>query len=129
MTEAGVDVCDHCGTKLDAATPDYPQRLLEQPPVLTRSIERILSDEEERIRSGYNVTTHFHFDSPSKVKRAIAQKGETPLLEITYAPATQLWRINHGWRRSPDNGFTIDAHSGRWQRRDSDPLSQQMKLK
>ena len=120
--EAGVDICEHCGTKLDASTSDYPQRLLEQPPVLTRSIERILSDEEERIRSGYSVTTHFHFDSPSKVKRAITQKGDTPLLEITYAPAAQLWRINHGWRRSPDNGFTIDAHSGRWQRRDSDPV-------
>jgi hypothetical protein len=121
--KAGVDVCEHCGTRLDATTSEYPQRLLEQPPVLTRSIERILSDEEERIRSGYHVTTHFRFESRAKVKRAIVKSGDTELLEIIHAPAAQLWRINHGWRRGQDTGFIIDARTGRWQRRDTDVLS------
>jgi superfamily II DNA/RNA helicase len=117
--KAGVDVCEHCGTGLDASTSDYPQRLLEQPPVLTRSVERILSDEEERIRSGYRVTTQFRFEPGAKVERSVVKHGDNVLLEMTYVPAAQIWRINQGWRRSTDAGFAIDPQTGRW-RRDSD---------
>ena len=37
------------------------------------------------------------------------------LLEVAYLPQAELWRINHGWRRSPErDGFVIDRASGRW---------------
>jgi hypothetical protein len=115
------DLCKHCNTNLDASTSDFPQRLLEQPTVRTRSVERISSDEEERIRSGYYTTTHFCFSPGVVPKRAVANgKDGHPLLELLYAPAARIWRINHGWRQGDHNGFQVETQSGRWKRRDVD---------
>jgi hypothetical protein len=39
-------------------------------------------------------------------------------LTLTYAPRADLWRINHGWRRSSNqNGFTLDGQTGGWARK------------
>jgi hypothetical protein len=110
-----VDLCEHCGVRLDAAESDRPQRLLEQPVMRTRSIENISSDEEDRRRSGFQVTTHYRF-APHTVPRRLLvadQDGEA-LLEVLYAPAAQIYRINHGWKRSSQDGFSIDPQTGRW---------------
>ena len=119
-----VDLCEHCGTRLDAETSDFPQRLLEQPTMRTHQVERISSDEEERVRSGYKITTHFRFDPGSRPRKrlAIAADGE-PLLELLFAPAARVWRINHGWSGGEHNGFRIDPQTGRWQGRDEDPIT------
>ncbi|HLI50745.1 MAG TPA: hypothetical protein VKU87_03050 [Thermomicrobiaceae bacterium] len=45
---ATVDVCEHCGTRLDASTSDYPQALFEQTSVRAVRWTRITADEEER---------------------------------------------------------------------------------
>jgi hypothetical protein len=43
------------------------------------------------------------------------------VLEIGYVPQAEIWRINHGWRRSEDhNGFVIDTNTGAWQRQTDD---------
>jgi hypothetical protein len=44
------------------------------------------------------------------------------VLEAKYVPQAEIWRINHGWRRSGEgrNGFVIDVNTGVWQRRDDD---------
>ena len=118
---ATADLCVFCGTRLDAATSEFPQRLLEQPPARTRPVERISSDEEERIRSGYFVTTHFCFSPAVQLNRAEVKnaQGDT-LLEILHAPAAKIWRINHGWRQGNHDGFSIAPQTGRWGRRDID---------
>ena len=79
-----VDLCEHCGTQLDAATSDFPQRLFEQPAMRTRSVERISSDEEERIRSGYQITTHFRFAPGSQLRHAevVGEGGESRTHEV-----------------------------------------------
>ena len=119
-----VDVCEHCGTRLDAETSDFPQRLLEQPTMRTHQVERISSDEEERVRSGYRITTHFRFapGSTPRKRLAIASDGQ-PLLELLFVPAARVWRINHGWSGGEHNGFPIDPQTGRWQGRDEDPIT------
>jgi hypothetical protein len=94
---------------------------LEQPPVRTRSVERISSDEEDRIRSGYHVTTHFRFSPAVQLKRAEVKDNEDKtVLEVLYAPAARIWRINHGWRQGDHNGFQVETQTGRWRRRDLD---------
>jgi ATP-dependent helicase YprA (DUF1998 family) len=115
------DLCECCGTRLDASTSEFPQRLMEQPPVRTRPVERISSDEEERIRSGYFVTTHFCFSPAVQLRRAEvkSEEGDT-LLEILCAPAARIWRVNHGWRQGNHDGFNIEPQTGRWGRRDVD---------
>lgn len=119
-----LELCEHCGTQLDASTMDIPQRLLEQPAMRTRSAERISSDEEERVRSGYSISTHYRF-SPAAAPRIVTVNGSdgTPLVEIQYAAAAQLWRINHGWRQGDRQGFQIEPTTGRWQKRDVDSVA------
>jgi hypothetical protein len=41
---------------------------------------------------------------------------------VKYVPQAEVWRINHGWRRSGEgrNGFVIDVNTGVWQRREDD---------
>ena len=118
-TAADSDLCEHCDTRLEAATSQFPQRLLSQPMMRARTVERISSEEEERVRSGYSITTHFNLPG-GRVQRATAHATDgNPVLEATYAPAARLWRINHGWRRDPI-GFSIDTHTGRWVRREGE---------
>jgi ATP-dependent helicase YprA (DUF1998 family) len=120
-TTASADVCGHCRTALDGATSDFPQRLLDQPTVRAVRRERITSDEEERAREGYRITTHYHFAPGDRAHRVdLAVEGST-ILEATHAPQADVWQINHGWRRVTDhNGFTIDRETGHWRKREDD---------
>jgi hypothetical protein len=119
-----VDLCAHCGILLDGATSDFPQALLDQPTVRTSRWARITSDEEERVREGYNITTHYHFSPDyNYVRRTAKEHNDHTLMEVVYAPQADLWRINHGWRNSKGGaGFTIDLESGRWRGREDDPI-------
>lgn len=118
--QATVDLCPHCGVRLDDGAADFPQRLFDQPTVRARRWTRISSEEEERVREGYEITTHFRLSPGSRpMQMRLAQsKSDATVLEVMHVPQAELWRINHGWRRSPDsNGFTIEQSTGRWRPR------------
>jgi superfamily II DNA/RNA helicase len=117
--EAAADLCIHCGTRLDASTMEFPQALFEQPTVRATRWPRISSEEEERAREGYQITTHFRFPAGLPARDLTLSEGEEaePLLQVRYVPQAEVWRLNHGWRRSGDhNGFLIDTVTGAWQR-------------
>ena len=118
-----MELCLHCGTPLK----EQPEgkavrvtRLYQIEQVNTRRAERITSDDEERQRLGYELLTTYEFPQENgvvKVSRAQVSSGGQPLLELSYAPATQISRINLGWRRREnrsDMGFPIHPISGRW---------------
>jgi hypothetical protein len=115
--EADVDLCVHCGTRLDGATSQYPQSLFRQPTVRAQRWTRITSEEEERVREGYLTTTHFRTGGGAiRERRTLIEPptGKT-ILSALYLPQAELWRINHGWRKSSEQvGFIIDSASGRW---------------
>ena len=116
--DATVDLCEHCSARLDATTSEVLP-LLELSNVRTWRRERITSDEEERRRLGYEVTTQFRFaPSPGGQKRileAIVQDdNKSPMLRMIYAPTAELYRINHGWRYRKEKGFLIDLEEGSW---------------
>ncbi|HWY16413.1 MAG TPA: DEAD/DEAH box helicase [Rhizomicrobium sp.] len=117
---ADVDLCVHCGTRLDGATSQFPQALFEQPTVRAMRWTRITSEEEERTREGYVTTTHFRAVGGGQERLLLIEKeGEKAVLSILYLPRAQLWRINHGWRKSAEQtGFVIDTASGRWRSSD-----------
>lgn len=113
-----VDVCENCHCKLDASTCKIAN-LLEMPNVKTWPRERISCDEEERRRLGYEITTHFRFaPAPGGQKRIYEAKvndeSGSSLLYFTYAPAAELFRINHGWRNRRETGFLINLRTGEW---------------
>lgn len=120
--EAQTDLCALCGTPLDASNSDYSDRFFEMTDVVTQRRERITCDEEERLREGYEVTSHFRFapghgGGPQASEVSVELPGAPlgiPRLRLTYGPSATLWRINHGWRRSREVGFTLDPVRGEW---------------
>jgi len=117
---ATIELCEFCGSTLSSDNSAFPQKLLDQPATRTRVVDRISSEEEERRRSGYSITTHFQIPPGSRTRQAIvSDEAGQPMLEVKYIPSATIWRINHGWRRSEQNGFAIDPSTGRWQRRAS----------
>ena len=117
--EASADFCDYCGARLDGQTSDFPQALFEQPTVRAIRSARISSEEEERARQGYRLTTHFRITGGVMPRRVeLKSGGGQALLAMTYLPRAELWRINNGWRRTSEQaGFTIDLATGAWRPR------------
>ncbi|MCX7974368.1 MAG: DUF1998 domain-containing protein, partial [Candidatus Aminicenantes bacterium] len=132
-----IDLCENCKTGLDASTSDIIN-LLEMPNIKTWKRERISCDEEERRRLGYEITTHFRFSpAPGGVKRAsqasVQDQAGSLLLHLTFAPAAELFRINHGWRNNREGGFLINLRTGEWVSRieedEQGPLSASEEIK
>jgi len=117
---ACVDLCVHCGTRLNGATSQFPQALFEQPTVRALRWTCITSEEEERAREGYVTTTHFRAVGGGREQRLLVEEvSGIAVLSVLYLPRAQLWRINHGWRKSTEQtGFAIDTRSGRWRSSD-----------
>lgn len=118
QTSIQFDLCECCKTRLDASTSDIIS-LLEMPNVKTWKRERISCDEEERRRIGYEITTHFRFSpAPGGEKRifqaSVQDQAGALLLHLTFAPAAELFRINHGWRNKREEGFLINLRTGEW---------------
>lgn len=122
----GIDLCQQCGKPLDIALGN----LFRMQNVATKRRDRINSDEEERMRMGYDLKSGVRFNAhgqQSAYRLATIQTADgTPLLKLTYGDAATMWRINLGWRRRNPNdppGFMLDTERGYWQKneRDIDP--------
>jgi len=118
QTDPALDLCENCASRLDASTSKIAS-LLEMPNVKTWKRERISCDEEERRRLGYEITSQFRFSpGPSGQKRifeaSVQDESSSPLLHLIYAPAAELFRINHGWRSRRESGFLINLRTGEW---------------
>lgn len=126
----GPDLCEHCGKPLDLAL----SHLFRLQNVATKRRERINSDEEERLRYGFEVQTALRFaDAKGKprVRTAVAKQGQEVLASMSYSAATTIWRINLGRRRRANpgqHGFVLDTQQGYWESEDAladpaDPMS------
>lgn len=77
------DTCENCGKKITAdrtGNPAILTRVLEMETAIARRRERITCDEEERLKYGYRVTTHFRFDNQKQEIAIITAEEKTPLL-------------------------------------------------
>lgn len=110
-------LCDNCQGKIapdHCGNPAKLNHVLQMETMLTRRRERITCDEEERLKYGYNVTTHFRFDPQKQERALVVAEDATPLLEITYGDTANILRLNRGLRSSPDRGFKVDSTTGIW---------------
>lgn len=88
--------------------------------VSTRRATRITSDEEERVRQGYEMLTTLQYAEENGVIQVIKTRfelGGVNLATVHYGPATTVWRMNLGWKRRKEKsiyGFNIDVNTGIW---------------
>jgi superfamily II DNA/RNA helicase len=110
------ETCENCGARLVADEKGNPaklERVLTMQTVFTRRRDRITCDEEERLKYGYNVTTHYRFETPSRPAQVFSETGET-LLDLTYGDSAAIWRLNRGLRKNKERGFKLDPQTGNW---------------
>jgi len=117
--DPGLDLCEHCGAPLDPAIAG----LLRLQNVSTRRRDRINSDEEERVRQGFEIWTSLRFARRAGLGERLARVVEegTPYAQLAYGGAATLWRINVGWSRRKERerlGFLLDTERGYWAKRD-----------
>ncbi|MFQ5769683.1 MAG: helicase-related protein, partial [bacterium] len=119
-----MDICEHCHSTLDANNSDYISNLFEMTTVATQRRDRITCNEEDRIRKGYEIGTHFRFSiQDGKESKYVAEALDTDgnaLLELTYGPSAAIWRINKKWRRSREEGYTLELTLGIWGKKKQD---------
>lgn len=111
------DLCENCNAKIvpdSYGNPAKLNRVLNMETMLTKRRERITCDEEERLKYGYNVTTHFRFEPQKRELATVISEGGTKLLEMTYGDTANIWRINRGLRSSQERGFKLDSTTGNW---------------
>lgn len=120
----GADICEHCGVLLGAPL----SRLLRLTNVSTRRRDRISSDEEERLRLGYELITGVRFaERQGQMQRregSAVGDDDQEVLRLTYGASATLWRVNLGWARRQERGqlgFVLDAERGFWARNDQAP--------
>ncbi|MEI7845696.1 MAG: DEAD/DEAH box helicase [Chloroflexota bacterium] len=113
----GPDRCERCDALLDTTLTS----LFRLQNVSTKRRDRISSDEEERMRQGFELRTAFRFQDTQKgepaAQSARLMKAEEQIATLTYAGAASLWRINMGWKRRKDpnqHGFVLDIERGYW---------------
>lgn len=108
--------CERCNTELNGSL----RSLIQLQNVTAKRRDKINSDEEERVRLGYEIRTGVRFPErggqPSYRVATVEQAGAT-LAKLTYAQGADLWRINLGWARRKDKnqyGFVLDTERGYW---------------
>ncbi|MCX7044341.1 MAG: DEAD/DEAH box helicase [Candidatus Sumerlaeota bacterium] len=127
----GYDCCDRCKEQLGGSL----SNMFRLQNVATRRRDRISSDEDERLRMGYEIRTGIRFaDHGGRSYPLIAElvSDEEKLATLTYGHSATLWRINLGWNRrvnKQDFGFVLDTDRGYWAKNelmdddDDDPMS------
>ncbi len=113
---AAIDLCEVCGAELDLPFTD----LFQLQNVSTMRRDRINSDEEERLRLGYDIKTVFRFSRREGVplyRTAEVMLGDILLARMKYASAAVIWRINMGRKSQAGKGqfgFELDTETGWW---------------
>jgi len=113
-----IDVCEQCHAVLDTHAAQTLQNLFEMTTVTAQRVDRITCEEEDRVREGFTLKTHYQFSrDQAGLRRVDAEtSGDGLPIQLSYGPAATIWRINHGWRRAKQEGFSLDLRRGVWGR-------------
>jgi ATP-dependent helicase YprA (DUF1998 family) len=113
----GADRCDGCGAPLHRVL----SRLMHLSTVYASPRRRISSDEEERLRSGFELRTFYRFGTGSAHRpgelEATAVDASGPVARLTYGDAAAVRVVNLGYRKRKhraDNGFWLNPVDGKW---------------
>ncbi len=112
-----LEICPFSGVNLgDNANKQYIHDLLEMSESRAEEVDRISCEEEERISSGYDISTYFAVDGGylDGICKASARSSETRLLNLRYISAARLYHVNSKWRSQRAEGFPLGLTSGDW---------------
>jgi len=115
--QADLEICPFSGVNLgDNANKEHLFDLLEMTESRGEEIDRITCEEEERVSKGFEVNTYFSVDGDNldHGRSAVAQTGDTHLLNLRFIPAARLVHINAQWRAQKTEGFPLGITSGNW---------------
>ena len=118
------EICERCGAALDPQS--CIDGLVQLQNVSLKLAQRITCDEEERRRYGYELVTAYRFpEVEGGVDRRDADVhcGGARVITLSYADATDLYRVNLGWLNqggSQPRGFNLDLERGYWSRNQAD---------
>lgn len=125
---AQASLCQRCHTVLDGSNSRRLDNLLRLDNVATRRVDRITSDEEERLRLGYEIVSYYRFaegpQGPLIREAEVVGEDGNVLIRATYGPTTTLWRVNLGWTGRKEKelfGFLLDTEKGYWAKSDREP--------
>ncbi len=115
--EQHMDVCSVCGAPL----PQPRYHMFRMRNVETRLRSLITSDEEERMRVGYEFVSAYHFVQHGSLEAhrdvTLLDSAGGPIALLRYGHGATLMRINLGWSNraegTPD-GFLLDLDNGTW---------------
>ncbi|MGK7949956.1 MAG: DEAD/DEAH box helicase [Xenococcaceae cyanobacterium] len=111
------NTCINCGQKLsqdDKGNPAKLTQVLEMDNAIARKTNRITCDEEERLKYGYDLVTHFQYVSDKQRTVKVLSNDGTELLRLSYGETADILRINRGLTKSKEIGFKLDTASGDW---------------
>jgi superfamily II DNA or RNA helicase len=112
-----LEICPFSGVSLgDNANKKHLLDLLEMSESRAEEVDRISCEEEERVSSGYEISTYFAVDGGNfdSVRKASAHSSETRILNLRYIPAARLYHVNSKWRSQQADGFPLGLTSGDW---------------
>lgn len=106
--------CRHCQGNLEGTIPF--DNAIEMPDQRAETRTGITSDEEERQRLGYYITTHYR---PSNTLRTWELQGKDgAVLILSYDHSGRIIKVNRGQitpdNRTPQNGFILCSSCNRW---------------
>ncbi|HOX44531.1 MAG TPA: DEAD/DEAH box helicase [Myxococcota bacterium] len=110
------DLCQRCKQPL----PPAYTNLFRLQNVATRRRDKINSDEEERLRLGYDILTGVRFAEQQGslvLRTGELVQGGAVVGHLSYGHASTLWRMNLGWARrgaQTQPGFLLDVERGYW---------------
>jgi len=117
------DLCENCNTEL----PVPMSNMFRLRNVSTKRKKRINTDEEERMRYGFELKTAVRFAKTAQgnyIKTSTVEDANSnTLLSLKYGPSATIWRINLGWKRRKDvhrYGFVLDIEKGRWEKQEKE---------
>jgi ATP-dependent helicase YprA (DUF1998 family)/very-short-patch-repair endonuclease len=127
----GPDLCERCRSPLDNPITN----LFRLQNVATKRRDRISSDEEERMRQGFDIRTGIRFTQRHglpEIRTALVSVADRSIARLTFGDSAEIWRVNMGWRRQTKTGrrgFVLDVQNGYWARNEAndvdadDPMS------
>lgn len=111
------DICELCDSNLG-----HPiAQLFRLQNVTAKRRDRISSDEEERLKLGYELKTTMRFGMSNEqplYRMASVKKDGEEFSSMLYGHSATIWRVNFGWirRKQGSIGFVLDKERGYWEK-------------